>query len=202
MKKQTLALFVLVWSVVIATIIQTDHIQTDNRELTRKLHEETQKASQLEHQLKEEQKRSEDIQNSLDSLHKELQNLKDQNTTLQQDNEKLQSELAARPVVYKTLNMTGTGYTANDSGMTGARRTRSGTIVKQGRTISVDPSVIPLGSKVTITSDSYPQINGVYIAEDTGSAIKGNIIDIYFETKTAAYDFGRRKDLVVKVLRT
>jgi 3D (Asp-Asp-Asp) domain-containing protein len=168
---------------------------TDNRELTRKLDAETQKASQLEHQLQEEQKRSEDIQSSLDSLQQELQKTKD-------DNAKLQQELAERPIVDKTLYMTGTGYTANDAGMNGLGHTRSGTICKQGRTISVDPSVIPLGTKVEIESASYPQINGVYVAEDTGSAIKGHIIDIYFDSKGAANDFGRRKDLVVKVLRT
>jgi 3D (Asp-Asp-Asp) domain-containing protein len=199
MHKRTLALLAAFLLCGVFTAIRLD---ANNKELTRKLNEETQKASQLEHQLKEEQKRSEDIQNNLDSLQQELQNLKEQNTMLQQDNEKLQKELAERPVVEKTLYMTGTGYTAYDAGMNGLGHTRSGTNCKQGRTISVDPSVIPLGTKVQITSESYPQINGVYVAEDTGSAIKGNIIDIYFDTKKAAHDFGRRKDLVVKVLRT
>lgn len=50
--------------------------------------------------------------------------------------------------------------------------TKSGTTVTEGRTIAVDPSIIPLGSRVYI--DGY----GVFIAEDTGSAIKGNKIDI------------------------
>ena len=40
--------------------------------------------------------------------------------------------------------------------------TRSGTIAQEGRTIAVDPKVIPLGSRVYI--DGY----GVFIAEDTG----------------------------------
>ena len=50
--------------------------------------------------------------------------------------------------------------------------TKSGTTVTEGRTIAVDPKVIPLVSRVYI--DGY----GVFIAEDVGSAIKENKIDI------------------------
>ncbi|MFR5613204.1 MAG: 3D domain-containing protein [[Clostridium] innocuum] len=42
----------------------------------------------------------------------------------------------------------------------------------EGHTIAVDPDVIPLGSKVLI--DGH-----VYVAEDVGGAVKGNVIDIY-----------------------
>lgn len=66
-------------------------------------------------------------------------------------------------------------------------KTASGTTPKQGRTIAVDKNVIPLGSKVLI--EGY----GEYIAEDTGSGIKGNRIDIYFESHQEALRFGRRK---------
>ena len=50
--------------------------------------------------------------------------------------------------------------------------TKSGTTVTEGRTIAVDPKVIPLGSRVYIAG------YGVFIAEDVGSAIKENKIDI------------------------
>ena len=61
--------------------------------------------------------------------------------------------------------------------------TASGAIPTVGRTIAVDPSVIPLGSKVLI--------NGyVYIAEDTGGAIKGNKIDIYVSDHATALRLG------------
>ena len=47
------------------------------------------------------------------------------------------------------------------------------TVATEGRTIAVDPSVIPLGSIV--------EINGVnYVAEDIGGAINENHIDIFF----------------------
>ena len=50
--------------------------------------------------------------------------------------------------------------------------TASGTSLVEGRTIAVDSSVIPLGSRVYI--EGY----GLFIAEDTGSAIKNNKIDV------------------------
>lgn len=64
--------------------------------------------------------------------------------------------------------------------------TASGTRATQGRTIATDTSVIPFGSKVVINGK-------IYTAEDTGGAIKGNRIDIYFESHTEALYFGRQK---------
>lgn len=65
-------------------------------------------------------------------------------------------------------------------------RTATGTAPVQGRTIAVDPRVIPYGSQVHI--DGY----GTYIAEDTGGAIKNNRIDVYFNNHTEALNFGVR----------
>lgn len=56
--------------------------------------------------------------------------------------------------------------------------TKTGTECKEGRTIAVDPNVIPLGSTIYIENDPLGG-DGYYIAEDTGSAVKGNIIDIF-----------------------
>lgn len=61
--------------------------------------------------------------------------------------------------------------------------TATGTRATPGRTIAVDPDVIPLGSKV--------YINGFeYTAEDTGSAIKGHRIDVLFPNHEEALNFG------------
>lgn len=65
--------------------------------------------------------------------------------------------------------------------------TALGTKATAKRTIAVDSNIIPLGSKVEIEG------LGTYIAEDTGSAIKGKIIDIYFDTHEEALNFGRQK---------
>ena len=61
--------------------------------------------------------------------------------------------------------------------------TATGTKATQGRTIAVDPRVIPYGTKVVINGNTY-------IAEDCGGAIKGNRIDIYFDSHNEALQFG------------
>ncbi|WP_291563157.1 MULTISPECIES: 3D domain-containing protein [unclassified Clostridium] len=53
-------------------------------------------------------------------------------------------------------------------------------------TIAVDPRIIPLGTKV------YVEGYGYAIAQDTGGAIKGNIIDVYFNTYNEMINWGRR----------
>lgn len=58
-----------------------------------------------------------------------------------------------------------------------------------GRTIAVDPSVIPIGTEVIINGHTY-------VAEDVGGAIKENRIDIYFETHQEALEFGVQTALV------
>ena len=61
--------------------------------------------------------------------------------------------------------------------------TYTGTQATAGRTVAVDPDIIPLGSKV--------YIDGVeYIAEDIGGVIKGKHIDVLLTTHEAAQEFG------------
>lgn len=58
--------------------------------------------------------------------------------------------------------------------------TFSGKKAAKGRTVAVDPNVIPLGSKIHMTfPDKYKYLNGWYVAEDTGRLVKGKIIDVY-----------------------
>lgn len=64
--------------------------------------------------------------------------------------------------------------------------TATGTVPTQGRTIAVDPRVIPYGTHVYI--EGY----GEFVAEDTGGAIRGNRLDVYFASHQAAICFGRR----------
>ena len=54
------------------------------------------------------------------------------------------------------------------------RSTSTGAAATEGRTIAVDPSVIPYGSEVLINGH-------VFVAEDCGGAVKGNVIDIFVE---------------------
>lgn len=65
-------------------------------------------------------------------------------------------------------------------------RTSRGLIPKEGRTIAVDPKVIPYGSIV------YIQDYGYFIAEDCGGAIKQNRIDIFTESHRYALQQGKK----------
>ena len=61
--------------------------------------------------------------------------------------------------------------------------TATGTKATEGRTIAVDPFVVPLGSTVYLNGNPY-------IAEDTGSAIKGKRIDLFINNHQKAKEFG------------
>ena len=77
--------------------------------------------------------------------------------------------------------------------------TRMGTQVRPG-VVAVDPKVIPLGTKLYIKSlDGWPDY-GFAVAEDTGGAIKGNKIDLFFEDSKTVAKYGRRK-VEVYILR-
>ncbi len=65
------------------------------------------------------------------------------------------------------------------------QKTASGTIPKEGRTVSVDPDVIPFGTTIIVDGHEY-------IAEDRGSAVNQNHIDIYFNNHEDALVFGRQ----------
>ena len=68
---------------------------------------------------------------------------------------------------------------------TGGGRTAMGTKARVGE-IAVDPSVIPLGSRVYIEGVGYRR------AEDTGGNIKGNTIDIYMNSESECLRWGMR----------
>ena len=62
-------------------------------------------------------------------------------------------------------------------------------------TVAVDRRVIRLGSKLRI--EGFP--NTIFRAEDVGSAIKGNHIDVWFPSHREALKFGVQKIVVQRV---
>lgn len=76
-----------------------------------------------------------------------------------------------------------TGYSSADEG--NGEYTCTGTRLHHG-IIAVDPAVIPLGTRVYIPG------YGEAIADDTGGMIKGDRIDLAFETQQEAIDYGRQ----------
>ncbi len=74
---------------------------------------------------------------------------------------------------------------------TAGSKTAMGTRARVGA-VAVDPKVIPLGSKLYIESMDGFASYGYATAEDTGGAIKGNRIDLYYNSNAEANRFGRR----------
>lgn len=58
--------------------------------------------------------------------------------------------------------------------------------------VAVDPRVIPLGTKLYIEAPDGSWVYGYSVAEDTGGAIKGNKVDLFFHSPTKMRQFGRR----------
>ncbi|GAA0138009.1 hypothetical protein YSY43_48500 [Paenibacillus sp. YSY-4.3] len=89
-------------------------------------------------------------------------------------------------------DVTLTAYSAEEDGI--GTKTASGTRVTEGRTIAVDKSVVPMGWWVYIEGIGFRK------AEDTGGAIKGNKMDVYFDSLQSAKNFGRKKGRTVYVI--
>jgi len=66
--------------------------------------------------------------------------------------------------------------------------TATGTLATEGRTIAVDPKVIPYGSRVLLIWPDGTQRS--YISEDCGGGVNGNHIDVFFNDHQAARIFG------------
>lgn len=98
----------------------------------------------------------------------------------------------------KAIDMKATAYTASfvdtgkNPGDPGFGITKTGMQVRTGM-IAVDPRVIPLGSRVYVEVPGSAPDYGFAIASDIGSAIKGNLIDLYFDTSSEVKNWGRRK---------
>ena len=94
----------------------------------------------------------------------------------------------------KVLTVSATAYSCE--GYTGY--TYSGTVARVGA-IAVDPTVIPLGTKMYVVSNDGQYVYGYCVAEDIGGGIKGNRIDLYFDTFDECWNFGVR-DCTVYIL--
>ncbi|HEL8181856.1 TPA: resuscitation-promoting factor [Listeria monocytogenes] len=99
------------------------------------------------------------------------------------------SSSSSTPSGGKTYRMESTAYSGGGTTAYGINLSANPGL----KVIAVDPRIIPLGSKVWV--EGY----GEAIAGDTGGAIKGNIVDVYFPNESQCYSWGRRM-VTVKVL--
>lgn len=97
-----------------------------------------------------------------------------------------------------------TYYWPGDSGQSG-RKTSTGNIAKGGKTIAVDPRIIPYGSKVHI-----PTMQKIFVAHDTGTAVRSRkaskkvgknniVVDVFCENKYEAYRRMKQYPMFMKI---
>lgn len=111
----------------------------------------------------------------------EKQKIKEKNVSVQQPQKKPSAS-------GRTISVKATAYTAYCKGCSGTTRTGINLRENPGmKVIAVDPTIIPLGSKV------YVEGYGTAIAGDTGGAIKGRRIDIFMPSKSDALQWGIRE---------
>lgn len=94
-------------------------------------------------------------------------------------------EPAAEEQSGKTVTVEATAYSTNQPELSDTTYTGID-LDENPDVIAVDPSVIPLGSTIKVPG------HGTFIAGDTGSAIKGNRIDIHMTDLDTAIAFGRQ----------
>jgi uncharacterized protein YabE (DUF348 family) len=93
-----------------------------------------------------------------------------------------------------TAYSAGVASTGKSAGHPQYGLTASGTRVTEGRTIAVDPTVIPMGWWVYIDGFGFRR------AEDIGSAVKGNKVDVYFDSNDYANRFGMKRGYTIYVI--
>lgn len=88
-------------------------------------------------------------------------------------------------VEVRTMEVTAYEASPVSTGIWSDGYTKTGLVARRG-VIATDPNVIPLGTEL------YVPGYGVGIAADVGGAIKGNKLDVFFETLEEALEWGRR----------
>lgn len=147
---------------------------------------------EVESHLVEEKVVNKPVKRILEVGTKEVQVVKEKIANAKASSEEIKSGYINGRKILKVLTMNATAYDASveSNGHWGAV-TAIGTNLRPG-VVAVDKSVIPLGSTLYIESmDEWPSY-GMASAEDTGGAIKGNKIDLFFQSRDTVKQFGRR----------
>lgn len=189
-----------------------EDVKTANTELTAKLSEATQNSEKLSTQVSELTQANSKLQAANKQLQEDYNTLKKNKAIAAEKAKKLSSSQSAsteagknteyvsvsrsnNQTATKTFYVEATAYTAYCAGCSG--KTRTGINLRANpdiKVVAVDPRIIPLGSRVWVEGYGYA------VAGDTGGAIKGNKVDLFMSSKSAAKQWGRKK-VQLKVLK-
>lgn len=123
------------------------------------------------------------VEDAISNAEYKISTLEIEENSLSQENNNSGGNNSTSSDYLATYSMSATAYTGHGLTALGLKPVRDPNGLS---TVAVDKNVIPLGSKV------YVEGYGYAIASDTGGAIKGNKIDLYFNTLEECYSFGRR----------
>lgn len=169
------------------------------------LHVEKSEAVQTVQTLKQE---TNTLKEEKSSIVEEKTQVENELEFVREENQRLQEEVSRR--ASREFNVVVTGYDLSVQscgkypgspgyGITASGVSLVGHSLESARAIAVDPRMIPLGSKVRLrfNDPEWQHLNGIYTAVDTGGAINGNRIDLFFgdsgnSVSQEALRFGRR----------
>lgn len=183
--------------------ISTDKLKEQERITNEKAAEEAKK--QKESEAAAAAKKQAEVESSTQKASSSQQSESSETSTESSSTESSTTEEPATPETPNTggettggsgtgqvLYMESTAYSWREAGASNLTATGID-LSKQSNVIAVDPSVIKLGSLVKV--DGY----GFAVAGDTGGAIKGNIIDVHFDTTAQCLVWGRRHNVRVEI---
>ncbi|WP_374988142.1 LysM peptidoglycan-binding domain-containing protein [Priestia megaterium] len=167
---------------------QAEQAQKEQQQAQAEQAQKEQQQAQAEQAQKEQQQaQTEQVQKEQQQAQAEQAQKEQQQAQAEQAQKEQQPAESSQQASGKSMTVEATAYTANCAGCSGT--TATGVDLKANpnqKVIAVDPSVIPLGSKV------YVEGYGEAVAADTGGAIKGNRIDVFVPSEGDAQQFGRK----------
>ncbi|MEM4995051.1 LysM peptidoglycan-binding domain-containing protein [Priestia sp. SB1] len=167
---------------------QAEQAQKEQQQAQAEQAQKQQQQAQAEQAQKEQQQaQAEQAQKEQQQAQAEQAQKEQQQAQAEQAQKQQQPAESSQQASGKSMTVEATAYTANCAGCSGT--TATGVDLKANpnqKVIAVDPSVIPLGSKV------YVEGYGEAVAADTGGAIKGNRIDVFVPSEGDAQQFGRK----------
>ncbi|MED4615184.1 LysM peptidoglycan-binding domain-containing protein [Priestia megaterium] len=167
---------------------QAEQAQKEQQQAQAEQAQKEQQQAQAEQAQKEQQQaQAEQAQKEQQQAQAEQAQKEQQQAQAEQAQKEQQPAESSQQANGKSMTVEATAYTANCAGCSGT--TATGVDLKANpnqKVIAVDPSVIPLGSKV------YVEGYGEAVAADTGGAIKGNRIDVFVPSEGDAQQFGRK----------
>ncbi|UKJ78741.1 LysM peptidoglycan-binding domain-containing protein [Priestia megaterium] len=167
---------------------QVEQTQEEQQQAQVEQAQKEQQQAQAEQAQKEQQQaQAEQAQKEQQQAQAEQAQKEQQQAQAEQAQKEQQPAESSQQASGKSMTVEATAYTANCAGCSGT--TATGVDLKANpnqKVIAVDPSVIPLGSKV------YVEGYGEAVAADTGGAIKGNRIDVFVPAEGEAQQFGRK----------